>query len=317
MDLKGRHMLTLKDFTSKELEYLIDLALEIKKNPRRYSEALKDKTLIMLFEKTSTRTRLSFEAGMTQLGGHAIFLDKRTTQFMIAEFIDEIRATMRFGDALMYRPSKHSSLVEAEKVAKIPIINALSEKYHPCQGMGDALTMVENSGGRLEDFRRKKIVYLGVANNVSNSLIMVCTKLGAYITLCVPEDNPPSRDPELKKMAKKTGLYTETTDTSCIADADFVYTDTWIDMEFFDKDGNVREDFRKEFERRKRVFKPFQVSKALLNKYNSKAKIMHNMACHPPYEITRDAIDHPNSIIFDQAENRLHIQKAILVSLVR
>jgi len=310
------HLISLKDFTKEQIEEIIKLAIEIKKTPKEYSEALKNKVLIMLFEKTSTRTRLSFEAGMTQLGGHAIFLDKRTTQFMIAEFIDEIRATMRFGDILMYRPLKHQSLVEAEKVANIPIINALCEKYHPCQALGDALTMIEKSGGTLESFKGKKVVWLGMGDNVSNSLVQACTKLGAKITLCIAEKDPAAADKELEDEAKKTGLYEETTDLSCLKDADFVHTDTWVNMEFFDKEGKVKKDFEKEFERRKKAFKPFQLSKALLDKYDCNAKLMHCMACHPPYEITRDAIDHPNSIIFDQAENRLHIQKAVMLFLL-
>jgi len=311
-----KHLLNLKDLKPDEIKYIINKAIEIKKNPEKYSNILKNKTLIMLFQKTSTRTRLSFETAMTQLGGHAIFLDWRTTQFIIADFIDEIRATMRFGDILMYRPLKHKSLVETKKVAKIPVINALCEKYHPCQGLGDALTMVEKSGGTLEDFKGKKVVYLGIGNNVSNSLVMATTKLGAKITLCIAEKDKAAYDKELEAQAKATGLYEETTDLSCLKDADFVYTDTWINMEFFDNNGNVVPEFKEELERRKKKFLPFQLSKALLDKYNCKAKIMHCMACHPPYEITRDAIDHPNSIIFDQAENRLHIQKAIILYLL-
>ena len=139
-----------------EIDVFKSLKVEVTPAGKKYSDVLKNKTMIMLFQKTSTRTRLSFEAGMTQLGGHAIFLDWRTTQFLIADFIDEIRATMRFGDILMYRPLKHKSLIEAKRVAKIPIINALCEKYHPCQGLGDALTMIEKSEGSLEDFKGKK-----------------------------------------------------------------------------------------------------------------------------------------------------------------
>lgn len=311
-----RHFLTLKDYSADEIKKMLEDAIKIKKNPEKYSAVLKNKTMIMLFQKTSTRTRLSFEAGMTQLGGHAIFLDWRTSQFLIADFIDEIRATMRFGDILMYRPLKHQSLTEAAKLAKIPIINALCEKYHPCQAMGDALTMIENSGGTVDGVKGKKLVYLGVGNNVSNSLVQACTKLGAKITLCIAEKDPAAADTELEKEAKKTGLYEETKDLSCIEDADFVYTDTWINMEFFDSKGNVIGEFKKELERRKKVFTPFQLNKALLDKYNCKAKLMHCMACHPPYEITREAIDHPNSIIFDQAENRLHAQKAIMLYLL-
>lgn len=311
-----RHFITLKEYSGEEIKQMLNKALEIKKNPEKYSDILKNKTLIMLFQKSSTRTRLSFEAGMTQLGGHAIFLDWRTTQFLIAEFIDEIRATMRFGDVLMYRTLKHQSLREAEKVATIPIINALCEKYHPCQAIGDALTMIENSGGTVESFKGKKVVWLGLGNNVSNSLVQVCTKLGAKITLCIGDKDPDAVDKELEEEAKKTGLYEETTDLSCLKDADFVYTDTWINMEFFDKQGKVIKEFKEEFEKRKKQLLPYQLNKAILDKHGSKAKLMHNMACHVPYEITRDAIDHPNSIIFDQAENRMHAQKAIILFLL-
>lgn len=311
-----RHLLTLKDYSSEEIKKIIEKAIEIKKNPEAYYNVLDKKTLIMLFQKTSTRTRLSFEAGMTQLGGHGIFLDWRTTQFVIAEFKDEIRATMRFGDLLMFRPLKHASLEEAAKVANIPIINALCEKYHPCQALGDAMTMVEKSGGNVNDFKGKKVVWLGIGDNVSNSLTMATTKLGAKMVLCVPEKDPASIDEELLEQAKATGLYEETTDLSCVADADFVHTDTWINMEFFDKDGKVVPEFTDELERRKKMLLPYQLNKALLDKYNSNAKLMHCMACHPPYEISRDAIDHPNSIIFDQAENRMHVQKAIMLFLL-
>jgi len=310
-----RHLLTLKDYSSEEIKNIIEKAIEIKKNPEKYYTTLDKKTLIMLFQKTSTRTRLSFEAGMTQLGGHGIFLDWRTTQFKIAEFEDEIRATMRFGDILMFRPLKNESVTKAAELNQIPVINALCEKYHPCQGLGDVMTMVEKSGG-IDAFKGKKVVWLGIGDNVSNSLIMATTKLGAKITLCIRERDPDSLDQDLLDQAKATGLYEETTDTSCIADADFVHTDTWINMEFFDKDGKVVPEFKDELERRKKALLPYQLNKALLDKHNCNAKLMHCMACHPPYEITRDAIDHPNSIIFDQAENRMHIQKAIMLFLL-
>lgn len=309
-----KHFISLNDYSPGEIQSILETAHKIKKQwlAGKQTPLLKNKTLIMLFQKTSTRTRLSFEAGMTQLGGHAIYLDWRTTQFQIAEFIDEIRATMRFGDALMFRPLKHKSLLEAEKVATIPIINALSEKYHPCQALGDALTIIEKAG----KLKGKKIVYLGIANNVSNSLINICTKLGASVALCSPEKDPASRDKGLEKKAKATGLYEETKDLSCLKDADFVYTDTWLNMEFFNPDSSVKKQFKKEFERRKSLLKPYQLSAALLKKHKSNAKIMHDMPCHPGYEITRDAIDHKNSIIFDQAENRLHAQKGLLVWLL-
>lgn len=295
---------------------MIEKAIEIKKNPEKYYDILKNKTLIMLFQKTSTRTRLSFETAMTQLGGHAIFLDWRTTQFRIAEFIDEIRAVVRFGDILMFRALKHEMLEEAVKSSSIPIINGLCNKYHPCQALGDMLTMVEYLGGKVENVRGKKIVYIGIANNVSNSLVEVCTKLGMRITLCTPEKDKDAYDADLEKRARTTGLYEETTDLSCVSDADFVYTDTWINMEFFDEKGNVVTDFKEEYERRKRILIPYQVNIELLKKYSSRAKIMHDMPMHPGYEISRDAIESEQSIIFDQAENRLHAQKAIILFLL-
>ena len=307
------HLITLKDWDADTIKQVIEKAIEIKKNPEKYYDVLKNKTLIMLFEKSSTRTRLSFEAGMTQLGGHAIFLDKRTTQFAIADYKDEIRATMKFGDVLMYRPLKNESLVIAKDNGNIPVINACCEKYHPCQGLGDALTMIEKSGGSLEDFKGKNVVWLGIANNVSNSLVQVCTKLGAKITMCIAEKDKGAYDEELEAQAKATGLYEETTDLSCLKDADFVHTDTWLNMEFFNPDGSAKEEFKDAFERRKKTFMPYQLNKELLDKYGSNAKLMHCMPCHIGYEITRDAIDHPNSIIFDQAENRMHSEKAIIL----
>jgi len=313
---KIKHMLNFKDYSSEEIRKIIEKAIEIKRNPERYYEILKNKTLIMLFQKTSTRTRLSFEAAMTQLGGHAIFLDWRTTQFRIAEFIDEIRAVMRFGDILMFRALKHELLEEAVKYASIPIINGLCNKYHPCQALGDMLTIVEELGGNVDSVKGRKLVYLGIANNVSNSLVEVCTKLGMRITLCTPEKDKDAYDADLEARARATGLYEETTDLSCLSDADFVYTDTWINMEFFDEKGNVVPEFREEFERRKRMLMPYQLNLELLKRYGSRAKIMHDMPMHVGYEISRDAIESENSIIFKQAENRLHIQKSIILFLL-
>ena len=305
-----KHLISLKDWTKKDIQKTIEKAIEIKKNPKKYSDILKNKTLIMYFEKASTRTRLSFEAGMTQLGGHAIFLDKRTTQITISDFKDEIRAIERYCDIIMARVKKNKTLQEMADNIDIPVINGCDEKYHPCQGIGDALTMIESCRG-IDKFKGKKVVWLGIANNVSNSLVNVCTKLGAKITLCIPEKDPDAVDKELENAAKKTGLYEETTDLGCLKDADFVHTDTWANMEFI-----TDPKFAKEKKRRIKAFMPFQLNKKLLDKYKSKAKIMHCMPCHINYEITRDAIDHKNSLIFDQAENRMHAQNAIILELL-
>ena len=308
MNLKGRDMLNLKNYTKEELEYLIDLAIEIKGNQKQYHDTLKRKTLVMLFEKSSTRTRCSFESGMTQLGGHAIFLDWKSSQLSIdAELKDEARSVERYCDVIAARVRKHETLEGISKAVKKPVINMLCEKYHPCQALGDMMTIKEHLGS----LEGKKLVFTGIANNVSNSLVCAGTKLGMRVTLAVPEKDTDAVDTELEKQAKTTGLYEETTDLkSAMKDADIVYTDTWVNMEFM-----TDPKFAGEKERRLKTFMPYQVNAKLLEETGSKAKIMHCLAAHIGYEITRDAIDHPNSIIFDQAENRLHIQKAILVSL--
>ena len=309
MNLKGRDLLTLKDFSKEELEYLINLGIKIKKNPKKYQDKLKRKILVMLFEKSSTRTRTSFESGMTQLGGHAIFLDWKSSQLSIgAELKDEVRSIERYCDIIAARVKKHKTLEEMAKVVKKPVINMLCEKYHPCQALGDMMTIKEKFG-KLEGL---KLVYTGIANNVSNSLVAAGTKLGMKVTLAIPEKDHDAIDLELEMKAKATRLYEETKNLkSALKDADVIYTDTWVNMEFMNDPKFVEEK-----ERRLKIFMPYQVNKKLLEEADSHAKIMHCLAAHVGYEITRDAIDHPNSIIFDQAENRLHIQKAILISLI-
>ena len=159
-----KHLLSLKDYTVEDIKSIINQAIEIKSDPKKYCEVLKNKVLIMLFQKTSTRTRLSFETAMTQLGGHGIFLDSRTTQLSLADFKDEIRAIMRFGDVLMFRAEKYDDVELAASFNQIPVIDACSEKYHPCQALGDILTMAEKSGG-LD--KVKKIVFLASELNIA------------------------------------------------------------------------------------------------------------------------------------------------------
>jgi len=310
-----KHLISLKENSKKDLLEILTIAKKLKKlrEQGKKLDLLKNKTLIMLFQKSSTRTRLSFEAGMTELGGHAIFLDSRTTQFSLTDFKDEIKAVMRFGDILMFRALKASDVELAANENKIPVIDACSEKYHPCQALGDILTMSEKVG----DLNKiKKIAWLGVENNVSNTLKLAAAKLGIKVSIIVPEANPDSIDNELNKLADKTGNVSYTTDIKTgLKDVNFVHTDTWMDMEFFDN-GKIKKEFTKEYNRRKKLLSPYQVNKKLIDRYCPQAKIMHCMPCHIGYEISRDAIDHPNSVIFDQAENRMHIQKAIILWLL-
>lgn len=311
-----RHMISLKEQSSRDLLTILKIAavLKNKRNKGKLIPLLKDKTLIMLFQKTSTRTRLSFEAGMTELGGHAIFLDARTSQFSLTDFGDEIQAVMRYGQVLMFRAMKAKDVEQAARYNRIPVIDACSEKYHPCQALGDMLTMIEHTKGGLKNL--KKIAWLGIENNVSNTLKLLCAKLGVEIAVITPEVDPSSVDKELNELANKTGKVIYTTDLAKgLKGAQFVHTDTWTNMEFFDK-GKVKPEFAKEYERRLKLFKPFQLNAKTINTFCRDAGIMHCMPCHIGYEISRDAVDHKNSIIFDQAENRMHIQKAIIVWLL-
>jgi len=310
-----RHLTSLKEQTKEELLTILKLAQKIKakRNAGELTNYLPNQTMVMLFEKTSTRTRLSFEAGMTELGGHAIFLDARTSQFALTDFKDEIRATMRFGQILMFRAKKAKQVITATTLDQISVIDACSEKYHPCQALADMLTMIEHSDG-LENI--KKVVWLGIENNVSNTLMLACTKLGIKFVMVAPEINRPSVDEELNKQAIATGLVERTLNLEeALKDADYVHTDTWMDMEYF-KDGEVLPEFEGQYKKRIETFMPYQLNAELVNKYCPQAKIMHCMPCHLGYEITRDAVDHPNSIIFDQAENRLHAQKGIIMWLL-
>ncbi len=310
-----KHLISLKENSKKDLLEILAIAQKLKKlrNQGKIIDVLKNKTLIMLFQKSSTRTRLSFEAAMTELGGHAIFLDSRTTQFSLTDFKDEIKAVMRYGSILMFRALKASDVELAAQQNQIPVIDACSEKYHPCQALGDILTMSEKAGGLN---KIKKIAWLGVENNVSNTLKLTAAKLGIKVSIIAPEANPDSIDSELNKLADKTGNISYTTDIKTgLKNVNFVHTDTWMDMEFFDG-GKIKKEFTKEYNRRKKLLSPYQLNAKLVDNYCPQAKIMHCMPCHIGYEISRDAIDHQNSIIFDQAENRMHIQKAIILWLL-
>jgi len=300
------HFLTLKDWTPKQIEEVIDTSIVIKKNPARYRTALHDKSLAMIFQKTSTRTRVSFEVAMTQLGGHALYLDWRTTNLVLADIRDETKYLSRNVDCIMARLFKHVDLKAMAEASRVPVINGCDEKYHPCQGLADLMTIKEKRG-RLKG---AKLVYIGVHNNVCNSLIVGSTKTGVEITTVTPIKNEPSIDKELLKAAEKTGLYTSTLDVKkAVKAADFVYTDTWVDMEFF-----TDPKFKEEKEKRINLMMPYQINKELMR--GSKAYIMHDMPIHRSYEISADIIDNPKSIIYQQAENRLYTAKAVLLKLL-
>jgi len=300
------HLLTLKDWAPKQIEEVIEKSIEIKKNPEKYRTSLKDKSLAMIFQKTSTRTRVSFEVAMTQLGGHALYLDWRTTNLVLADIRDETRYMSRNVDCIMARLMRHSDLEAMAKASRVPVINGCDEKYHPCQAIADLMTIKEKKG----KLKGLKLVYIGVHNNVCNSLIVGCTKTGVKIVTVTPLKNKPALDKELLATAKKTGLYETTLDAKkAVKDADIVYTDTWVDMEFF-----LDPKFKEEKEKRTKLMMPYQINKQLMR--GSSALIMHDMPIHRGYEISADVIESTNSIIYDQSENRLHSAKGILQKLL-
>lgn len=302
-----KHMINFKDWTPSEIEFLIEKSIEIKKEPAKYRSALQDKSLALIFQKTSTRTRVSFEVAMTQLGGHAVYLDWMTTQFKLADIADEVKYLSRNVDCIMARLKKNADLLRMARASLVPVINGCDDMYHPCQALADLMTIKEHKG-KLKGLR---LVYTGVHNNVCNSLVEACTMLGISITTVTPIIHEPAQDTELLEKAKKTGLFNSTLDlVNAVKDADAVYTDTWVDMELF-----LDPAFKKEKEKRVKLMAPYQINSKLMKE--SSALIMHDMPIHRGYEITGEIVDSPNSVIYQQAENRLHSEKAILLKLLK
>jgi ornithine carbamoyltransferase len=301
------HLLTLKDWSSKQIEKIVDSSLDVKKSPADYEFVLEDNSLAMIFQKTSTRTRLSFEVAMTQLGGHSIYMDWRSTNLVLADLGDETKSISGYVDAIMARVLNNSDLVSMSKASAVPVINGCDEKYHPCQIIADLVTIKEKKG----KLKGLKLAYVGVHNNICNSLIEGCTKTGMKITTVTPVVNEASKDNKLVEAAKATGLYEQSLDVkAAVEDADVVYTDTCVDMEFF-----LDPKFKKEKEKRVKLMLPYQINKKLL-KGNSDALVMHDMPIHRGYEISDDIINDPRSVIYTQSENRLHSAKAILLELL-
>ncbi len=300
------HLMNFKELSGQELNDLVTEGIEIKHDPEKYDNALKNKSLALIFQKTSTRTRVSFEVAMTQLGGHALYIDWRSTNFGLSDLGDEMQYLSRNVDAIMARLLQNTDLQKMMKTSRVPIINGCDEMYHPSQAIADLITIKERKG----TLKGIKLVYIGIHNNVCNSLIEGCTKTGVELTTVTPIFNEASRDNELLDTAKKTGLWTSTLDAkNAVRDADFIYTDTWIDMEFFTDTA-----FANEKDKRIKQMMPYQINKELLKESN--AYIMHDMPIHRGYEISPEAIENPKAIIYEQAENRLYSSKAILLKLM-
>jgi ornithine carbamoyltransferase len=300
------HLINFKDLTGQQLTEIIEKGIEIKHNPEKYRKSLDGKSLALIFQKTSTRTRVSFEVAMTQLGGHGLFIDWRTTNFGLANIGDETQYLSRNVDCIMARLLRNADLQAMAKASRVPVINGCDEKYHPSQAIADLITVKERKG----KLKGAKVVYIGVHNNTCNSLVEGCTKTGVEIVTVTPLFNEPTRDNELLENAKKTGLWKTTLDVKeAVNDADFVYTDTWVDMEFF-----TDPKFAAEKEKRVKQMMPYQINKKLLK--GSSAFVMHDMPIHRGYEISADVIESPKSVIYEQSENRLYSAKTILLKLL-
>lgn len=300
------HLINFRNLTGQQLTEMIDKGIEIKHNPKKYESALESKSAALIFQKTSTRTRVSFEVAMTQLGGHALFIDWRTTNFAMADISDEVQYLSRNVDCIMARMMKNADLTRMADASHVPVINGCDEKYHPSQAIADLITVKEKKG----KLKGAKLVYIGIHNNVCNSLIEGCTKTGVKITTVTPIFNEPTRDDDLLKKAQKTGLWETNQDVkAAVKDADLVYTDTWVDMEFF-----TDPKYASEKEKRVKLMMPYQINKELLKGTN--AFVMHDMPIHRGYEITSDVIESSKSVIYEQGENRLYSAKTIFLKLL-
>ncbi len=308
-DFKGKNFLSISEFSSSELLFLLEKSLEMK-NMQKAGEAhpyLKNKVLGMIFEKNSTRTRLSFEIAMMQLGGHAIFMSSKDLQLGRGETVhDTSKVFSRYVDGVMIRANTHEMLTEFAEHSSIPVINGLTDLHHPAQIMADFLTILEHKG-RLKGL---KIAYVGDGNNnICHSLIEGAAKLGVYLTIACPVGYEPNKVvlQSMKHVAKTTGSIIEVVNNPVdgVSRADVVITDVWTSM------GQENET-----EIRLKDFSPYQVNDHLLENAKDDYLFMHCLPAHRGEEVTASVIDGKHSVVFDEAENRLHAQKAILVALM-
>ncbi|QOY54987.1 ornithine carbamoyltransferase [Candidatus Sulfurimonas marisnigri] len=301
-----RHFLTLKDFTKEEILEIIDIGLEIKKNLKLkiYKKELENQTLGMIFEKSSTRTRVSFETGMFQLGGHALFLSNRDIHLGRGEPIkDTARVISSMCDMVMIRTFEHSMIEEFSRYSKVPVINGLTDSYHPVQLLADYMTLVEYSA-------EKNIVaaYVGDGNNMTHSWMMLCAKLGFELRIATPKGYEVDSDilTQALELAKESGAIITTTNDPQVAvkGATVVTTDTWTSM------GQEEEK-----EERIKVFSGFMVDEEMMSLAQSGAKFLHCLPAYRGLEVSEEVFDKHSEIVFNEAENRLHAQKGLMVWL--
>ena len=302
----GRDLVSITDFTPDELACSLELASAMKARPADFRGTLEGKQIVLFFEKPSLRTRLTFEAGMNSLGGTSFFVDQTASRLGAREPLSDIAHNLeRWVDGVVLRTFAHETVSSMAMYASIPVINALSELEHPCQAMADMLTVQEHFG----ELRGVHLAYVGDGNNVAHSLLLAAASLGASISVGTPKGYEPN--PEIVdtayEMAKLTGSKILVTDDAieAVTGADAVYTDVWASM---GQESEAAE--------RQHIFAPFQVNRKLFSHAAKHAVFMHCLPAHRGDEVAASVIDSPRSVVFDQAENRLHIQKAIMVLLL-
>ncbi len=304
----GRHnFLSIRDFSPEEIRYLLDLAREIKTHPSAHTGALKGKTLAMIFEKPSLRTRVSFDVGIQQLGGFSLYLSNAEINLGKRESLYDVAKNLeRMVQAIMIRTYAHDIVEKMAEFAAVPVINGLTDFSHPCQAMADYLTIQELKG----PIAGLKIAFIGDGNNVCHSLMFAGAQLGAHVWAGTPPGYEPK--PEAVQWALQRGIQTGGTFTlthdpaAAVSDADVVYTDVWASM------GQEAE-----AEDRRNLFRPYQVNLELFRRAKFDAIFMHCLPAHRGLEVTEEVIDSPHSVVYQQAENRLHSQKAILLELMQ
>ena len=302
MKLKSKDLLTLDELSDGEIKKIIDLAIKLKKDNRREKDKplLKNKTLAMIFEKPSTRTRISFDTGMYQLGGHSIYLASNELQLSRGESLEDTAKTMsRYVDLIMARVYDHKTLEILSKNASIPVINGLSDSFHPCQILADLMTIKEKK----KKLKGLKIAWIGDGNNVCNSLIYGCAKSKIKITIATPNGFEPDMN-IVRKCKKYTDVTITNEPTLAVKDADIVMTDTFVSIH------------TKNPEQSRKFLPKFQVNSSLMKKAKNNALFMHCLPAKRTHEVSEDVIDGPQSIVWDQTENRLHVQKALMLALL-
>ncbi|MGI6160880.1 MAG: ornithine carbamoyltransferase [Christensenellales bacterium] len=303
-----KHLLRLQDYSKHEILQVLSLALRLKKMRQegKIYRPLEGKTLAMIFTKSSTRTRVSFESGMFQLGGHALFLSSNDIQLGRGESIaDTAKVLSRMVDGIMIRTFAQSDIDDLAKYGSIPVINGLSDLLHPCQALADIMTIYEHK----HTLNGLKLCYLGDGNNVANSLLIICSKLGIDIAIGCPKGYLPNSDITASAYGNAAASGSEIIITqdanAAIKDADAVYTDVWSSM------GQAAPD-----EKKAALFLPYQVNEKLFSLAKPDAIFLHCLPAHRGEEVTAGVIDGPQSVVFDEAENRLHAQKAVMALLI-